>query len=353
MLEVSARIADVGNAGVDLFFVLSGYLIYGALLRRPQPFGRFMERRLQRIYPTFIVIFIPVLLIELARGAPQLQAGPGLIPNLLGNVLLLAGVLPIDPLIVVAWTLSYEMFFYLVTPLIFRVASLRERTPVQRIVIVSAVWVIASIPGTIAEVGNARMLMFLGGVVVAEWAAARRASSAPSASPATRRLGLAAIVIAPLACFALTWGGRLALSDDGITEVEYTAHSWALWIRFGVLLVALPLVVAALVDGRGVLARFASHPVLRSLGTMSYSYYLIHALVIRAIGEVALKAIDPAHHQSAWWWIVGLLPVFTATLVGAFVLFAAVERPCSIDPDPPITVLPPRIVRWPWVRRAA
>jgi len=222
----------------------------------------------------------------------------------------------------------------------------------QRIVIVSAVWVVASIPGTIAEVGNARMLMFLGGVVVAEWAAARRASSTPSASGATRRLGLAAIVVAPLACFALTWGGRMVLSDeDGVLQVEYTSHSWAQWVRFAVLLVALPLVVAALVDGRGVLARFASHPILRSLGTMSYSYYLIHALVIRAIGEVALKVIDPAEHQSAWWWSVALLPVFAATLVGAFVLFAAVERPCSIDPDPPVTVLPPRIIRWPWVRR--
>jgi peptidoglycan/LPS O-acetylase OafA/YrhL len=354
MLELGARIADVGNAGVDLFFVLSGYLIYGALLRRPQPFGRFMSRRLQRIYPTFLVVFVPVLLIELARGAPQLQQGPGFLPNLLGNVLLLAGVLPIDPLIVVAWTLSYELFFYLLTPLLFRVARLRGRPPGQRLAIVAAVWVVACIPGTIADVGNARMLMFLGGVVVAEWVVARSGSVTAGAVPrATARLGLAAAVVAPVACFALTWGGRLTPDDDGVVEVTYGAHSWALWVRLAVLLLTLPLVVAALVDGRGALARFTSRPALRSLGTMSYSYYLLHALVIRVLGEVALKVVDPAGHQSAWWWWVALVPVFAATVAGSFVLFAAVERPCSIDPDPPVTVLPPRIVRWPWQRRLA
>ena len=41
----------LGNRGVDLFFVLSGYLIYGSLMRRPQPFGQFMLRRVERIYP--------------------------------------------------------------------------------------------------------------------------------------------------------------------------------------------------------------------------------------------------------------------------------------------------------------
>jgi peptidoglycan/LPS O-acetylase OafA/YrhL len=353
MLELSARIADVGNAGVDLFFVLSGYLIYGALLRRAQPFGPFMSRRLQRIYPTYIVVLVPILLLELARGAPQLQQGPGVVPNIVGNLLLLAGLFPFEPLIVVAWTLSYEMFFYVVTPLVFRVARLRERTPVQRILIMTIVWLAVGIPGALDEAGNARILMFLGGVVVAEWAQARRTSDRASDGRWTRRLGLGAIVVAPIACFALTWGGSLTLGDDGVIELTYGAHAWALWLRYAVLFVSFPLIVAALIDGRGALARFTSRPVLRSLGTMSYSYYLLHALVIRAVGEVAQQVVDPATHQSGWWWWVALPPVFAATLVGSFVLFALVERPCSIDPDPPVTVAPPRIVRWPWTRAKA
>jgi peptidoglycan/LPS O-acetylase OafA/YrhL len=349
-LELSARIADVGNAGVDLFFVLSGYLIYGALLRRPQPLGRFMSRRLQRLYPTFLVVFLPVLAIELARGAPTLQSGPGLVPNLLGNVLLLAGVLPIDPLIVVAWTLSYEMVFYLATPLVFRYGRLTERSRAGRLAIVGVVWCLAALPGAISDAGNARMLMFLGGVVVAEWAATRRDAGPNAESRWLRIAGPIALVAVPVACYLLTYGGRLRPDDDGVVEVAYGAHSWAVWVRLAVLLTCLPVAVAALVDGRGRFARAMGRPVLRSLGTMSYSYYLLHALVIRALGEVALHAVDPAQHQATWWWIVALAPVFAATAAASFVLFALVERPCSIDPEPPVTVIPPRIVRWPWER---
>ena len=34
-------------------------------------------------------------------------------------------------------------------------------------------------------------------------------------------------------------------------------------------------------------------------------------------------------------------------------LFGLVERPCSLDPDPPVSVIPPRILRWPWERPRA
>lgn len=55
----------IGNSGVDLFFVLSGYLIYGSLLSRPQAFLPFMSRRVIRIYPVFIVMFVVYILLSL------------------------------------------------------------------------------------------------------------------------------------------------------------------------------------------------------------------------------------------------------------------------------------------------
>jgi peptidoglycan/LPS O-acetylase OafA/YrhL len=59
-LAGAARFLDiVGRTGVDLFFVLSGYLIYGAVMRMRQSNGgyaRFMRRRVERIYPTFLVM---------------------------------------------------------------------------------------------------------------------------------------------------------------------------------------------------------------------------------------------------------------------------------------------------------
>ena len=52
------RLSQVGNTGVDLFFVLSGYLIYGSLMARAQPVGPYLARRVTRIYPVFIVVFV-------------------------------------------------------------------------------------------------------------------------------------------------------------------------------------------------------------------------------------------------------------------------------------------------------
>ena len=56
----------IGNAGVDLFFILSGYLIYGSLIARRQPFIKYMQRRIARIYPAFTVVFLAYVALSFA-----------------------------------------------------------------------------------------------------------------------------------------------------------------------------------------------------------------------------------------------------------------------------------------------
>src|SRR3989344_8879805 len=43
---IADAVHSIGNAGVDLFFVLSGYLIYGSLIERKQVFLPYLKRRL-------------------------------------------------------------------------------------------------------------------------------------------------------------------------------------------------------------------------------------------------------------------------------------------------------------------
>src|SRR4051812_34313388 len=57
LIAVSAGLHSIGSTGVDLFFVLSGYLIYGSLIGRPQLFLQFIRRRAERLYPAFTAVF--------------------------------------------------------------------------------------------------------------------------------------------------------------------------------------------------------------------------------------------------------------------------------------------------------
>src|SRR5690242_21024508 len=65
-------LTPLGRAGVDLFFVLSGFVIYyvhRADIGRAQSFRRYMLRRLVRIYPTYWVVLF--LMLALFLGHPS------------------------------------------------------------------------------------------------------------------------------------------------------------------------------------------------------------------------------------------------------------------------------------------
>jgi len=341
---ISRILGDLGNAGVDLFFVLSGYLIYGTLIRRPQPFGPFMARRLQRLYPTFLV----VLLLALPFTLGSLKAmGGGAIGHLVANLLLLPGIFPIDPIIIVAWTLSWEMFFYLVTPAMIGALRLRSQPPPRRAAIMVSIWLgMAISSGLTTGVGNFRIAYFAGGVAVFEVVNALRDRSTISPR-AIGAMGLGSTVV----WLGFTAATSAALPFDARTgAIDVSGSDGLLWARYGVGLVLVPVIVFSCIAGTGSLASILSTRFFRWLGNMSYSYYLLHALVIRAVAEVAMRLVDPSQHLSVVWWWAALLPVFAATVVASFVLFATVEKPCSLSSDPPVRVVPPAIRRLPFSR---
>jgi len=68
---------NYGNLGVELFFVISGYLIYGTLVRKSPHFLTFMARRYQRIYPAFLVVFAFALALTVLTPIPgKIPDGP-------------------------------------------------------------------------------------------------------------------------------------------------------------------------------------------------------------------------------------------------------------------------------------
>ncbi len=103
-------ISMFGHAGVDFFFVLSGFIIVFVHERdigRPERIGRYLQRRFTRIFPLYWVALamkVAILGLSTTRDIPGL-----------GVVLVNASLVPIEaPIVGVAWTLQLEMLFYAV-----------------------------------------------------------------------------------------------------------------------------------------------------------------------------------------------------------------------------------------------
>ena len=109
------RIDYVGAAGVDLFFVISGFVM-AMIVARPGAFdGReFWIRRIARVVPAYWVITFVVFALALAM--PSLFSSTTAdLPSLVTSLFFVAldhGDGDTVPLLVVGWTLNYEIFFY-------------------------------------------------------------------------------------------------------------------------------------------------------------------------------------------------------------------------------------------------
>ncbi len=64
--SVAGLLRNIGHAGVDLFFVMSGYLIYAALIKRERKFLEFFKGRVLRVYPAFLFMFAVYVVLSLA-----------------------------------------------------------------------------------------------------------------------------------------------------------------------------------------------------------------------------------------------------------------------------------------------
>jgi exopolysaccharide production protein ExoZ len=102
---------NFGQAGVDMFFLISGYIMY-AVARADRPI-RFLRRRVIRIVPLYWIATL-FLCVQVAIGFP------GILPTLdqlLRSLLFIPQYHPqnpaeIWPFLVPGWTLQYEMYFY-------------------------------------------------------------------------------------------------------------------------------------------------------------------------------------------------------------------------------------------------
>ncbi len=114
---------QLGMMGVDLFFIISGFVMVMITIGKfqmPQQAFKFLYQRAGRIYPLYWVYSILALTVFLIK--PEwVNSSQGNQVNIFASFLLL----PSEklPLVQVAWTLIHEMYFYLVFFLIFMFLS--------------------------------------------------------------------------------------------------------------------------------------------------------------------------------------------------------------------------------------
>jgi peptidoglycan/LPS O-acetylase OafA/YrhL len=275
-------VTRVGWVGVDLFFVLSGFLITGILYDArggAHFFRNFYMRRVLRIFPLYYAfLFLVLVLLPIARPASAPPAGTQFwLWTYLSNVLFArVGWEGMPGHTTHLWSLAIEEQFYLLWPLVVFFASRRRLVQVCVGAIVFAELTRIGLHYTAPDGIGAYALMPARIDALAIGALVAVLAREPSGAATLLRfarpvmLGAALWLAIIIGWTQLASGETLPPLDVRVQLGAYTAIS----LFFGALLVR---AVAAPDSSRS--ARVLSSATLAAFGRYSYALYLIHILV--------------------------------------------------------------------------
>jgi peptidoglycan/LPS O-acetylase OafA/YrhL len=304
---VSERLIDgypvwtAGASGVDVFFVISGFVMVvssQSLMGRPDGASQFLLRRLSRIVPLYWVATSVKLAAVLAVPVAVLNAGLDPV-HIVASYLFLPwwdGSGKLQPVLGVGWTLNFEMFFYAM----FALAMALRVSPVKFVgVLFTALSVLAFFRQPdwppFAFWLDTIVLEFVAGMVIAQ-------------------LALRGVTMPPLAAAALLVAGFVLMFQDwgdGL-PVQARALVWGL---------PATAIVAAVVSLEPLLRSRVPKSAMR-LGDASYALYLFHPLVAPIAPAVLAKAVLPIA-----WLSIGLsIAISVAVSLAVYLWF---ERPTT------------------------
>jgi peptidoglycan/LPS O-acetylase OafA/YrhL len=346
-----------GYLGVDVFFVLSGFLITSLLLREADGAGRidlkrFWARRARRLLPALFAVLLAVAAYGawLAPGTTRARLGGDALATLayvanwrfvVDGTSYFEQYADPSPLLH-TWSLAVEEQFYLVWPLIVVLAVRLRRRPLEHsgwawasvatAILVSAVLAVTLTPAG-AEPARAyygtdvRAQELLVGVLLALWAASSRLWS-PDAVATARAMGRAAAEVAGITGLA---GVVLAVAVAG--DARRFLHAGGL---LAVSVAAAALVAAAVSPRRTLVRRLLELPPLVGLGAISYGVYLWHWPLF-----VVLTPARTGLHDAP----LAVLRI-AVTLVVALASYRLLERPVRradlrrLDPATRVLLMP-------------
>jgi peptidoglycan/LPS O-acetylase OafA/YrhL len=317
------NVSAVGWAGVDLFFVLSGFLITGILLdtrTEPHYFRNFIVRRALRIFPLYYgVLFVILALTPLLH----LQWHRGHIAYFfyLGNIAeninpRLEDVLPYFSFLHL-WSLSLEEQFYILWPLVIYFAG----TP-RRVVRLCLGLSIVALCARIA------VLHFLPEGRAVEWCSAELPTRMDGllygaiAAVLVRRFPIERLVPTARWLFFASAAVLAVLFFRVGPNIDNRATSL---IGYPLLALFFASLLVLALEPKSLFAAFGSIRPLRFLGRYSYGLYVYHLIAGFALGYL-LTWIQQKTHTIVLGGILFTLIVFFGTLGMAIASYELYER---------------------------
>ncbi|MBR9824363.1 MAG: acyltransferase [Alphaproteobacteria bacterium] len=285
-----------GFAGVDVFFVISGFIIHTLYRDHSGVDPVFYLHRLNRIFPMYWVFTLGAMLgywLVLGRSLGPVMAETDWVRTLTlwpGNE---------APLLPVAWTLTHELYFYL-TYAVFLAFPVRWR------VHMASAWLLITLIGLVIPDRNEHPLfqlmispfnlLFLAGVALAEW------------RKRFERFGVLAVVttVSGLILGLIYTGstGLPGLENVGVRVAVFAPFAVGLCWCFLALKPKLPSILVA-------------------IGDWSYALYLGHTLVLDVLARLLVPRIDGALLDSLIFYPLG----FILVLIMSAIAHHGFERP--------------------------
>ena len=330
--------------GMDLFFVLSGFLIGSILLRSldsggPQHFRRFYLRRAFRTFPSYYVV-LTFLALTTALTEAQRHNLPfdyayltnykaiGVSPSVNPFANVSAQVAhPQESVMPWGWSLGVEEHFYLAVPFLFIVLR-KLRGDRARLAVLATLWLSAFVarlglylhdPAGLSSAyvrTHTRSDTLAAGVIVAyvhnRWG---DQLAGWLESPAAR----AVVAVPTLGCLWLLLNP--GMFGDGALASVFLWGTISSAMYFG-------LVLLLLNGGDGWIRRGLSAPVFRRIATLGYGVYLVHIpLCYVFINPGASTLVQDWGWSMAAVWPLALIALIGVSLVLSYVMHVIIEKP--------------------------
>jgi len=322
-----------GWVGVQLFFVLSGFLITRILLdtqQSPNYYASFYSRRALRIFPLYYAVLIGLFLVLPALWhlpAVLTEDGPAsrqvwlwlYLSNWTGARGLGGGTTPVFHF----WSLAVEEQFYLLWPLVVRHCTPRRLMQVCVGVVVGAMLcravelVLGSDPQAIYTSTLSRMDALALGAMVAAWL---RSPWRPSADRATVSKLLRATAAVAVAGWIITRG------YPGFTVTEESIGFTLVALVFAGLIAA-GVLAASVPDAQGRWYRALAAPLLRPVARYSYAIYVFHVPLHVLVGLPLLERWVGTRTPSVGPTLAYMAVMTVLSYAAAWLSYRLIERP--------------------------